>query len=452
MSSKPSKPSTNDSNNNNNNGGGGGSFMDAILDEALDELDDDDDDDVDVVVQGIETINVNKDIYSTTTPVKVVNQSVAVDETLTTSQMQAVTRENLTSIFGQVEPKSITGAKPSPKTAAAAASSSQKESKNTEKKTEEHPSSSAAAALKTRDKNDSNEKFRRMFREFVACGEANKDRDDDDDDDDDDKEEDELSKFMEQVEIHLESITTTKLSSLSPKKKKKTNATSTKATSTASFPVDKSTMDDAQQSLAAILNEMSNNNNNIEGNSMGNDGDEEKLLVGIFKSLGAMAGGELGGNGDDDDDDNLNFNPDEFVDGMMEQLLSKELMYEPMKQVTEKFPAWLDRHKNDLSEEELDQRRRQYKCFQQLVGVYESQDDSTSGSSDRGQQQSSRLMELMQEIQQYGQPPAEIVNEVAPGLELDEDGMPKLDGSGILPPLFGAGAGAGPNGEDCSVM
>ena len=40
-------------------------------------------------------------------------------------------------------------------------------------------------------------------------------------------------------------------------------------------------------------------------------------------------------------------------------------------------------------------------------------------------------MELMQEVQEYGQPPAEIIQEIAPGIELDDDGMPKLDGSGF---------------------
>jgi hypothetical protein len=50
----------------------------------------------------------------------------------------------------------------------------------------------------------------------------------------------------------------------------------------------------------------------------------------------------------------------------------------------------------------------------------------------------------MQDVQQYGQPPAEIIQEIAPGLELDEDGMPKLDGEG-LPPFPG-------NPEDCRIM
>ena len=43
----------------------------------------------------------------------------------------------------------------------------------------------------------------------------------------------------------------------------------------------------------------------------------------------------------------------------------------------------------------------------------------------------------------YGQPPPAIIKEIAPGLELDEEGVPKLDGMGGLP--FG-------ENEECSIM
>ena len=33
-------------------------------------------------------------------------------------------------------------------------------------------------------------------------------------------------------------------------------------------------------------------------------------------------------------------------------------------------------------------------------------------------------MELMQDIQEFGQPPAEIIKELAPWLEFNEQGMP----------------------------
>lgn len=42
-----------------------------------------------------------------------------------------------------------------------------------------------------------------------------------------------------------------------------------------------------------------------------------------------------------------------------------------------------------------------------------------------------QLMVLMQEVQEYGQPPEEIIKEIAPGMELDANGLPKVDGSGL---------------------
>jgi len=42
------------------------------------------------------------------------------------------------------------------------------------------------------------------------------------------------------------------------------------------------------------------------------------------------------------------------VDGMMRQLLSKELMYEPMKQVCDKYPEWLAEKAEALGTEDYE--------------------------------------------------------------------------------------------------
>jgi peroxin-19 len=55
------------------------------------------------------------------------------------------------------------------------------------------------------------------------------------------------------------------------------------------------------------------------------------------------------------------------------------------------------------------------------------------------------LMALMQEVQEYGQPPSDIIREIAPGLELDANGLPKLNDS--LPSMPGGGGG-----DECRVM
>ena len=83
--------------------------------------------------------------------------------------------------------------------------------------------------------------------------------------------------------------------------------------------------DDAIPDLDALMN-----GGNVE--AMG-----EEMMESMMKELSSF-----GASGDADD----------VVDGMMRQLLSKELMYEPMKQVCDRFPAWLADSKAHLSEEE----------------------------------------------------------------------------------------------------
>lgn len=48
-------------------------------------------------------------------------------------------------------------------------------------------------------------------------------------------------------------------------------------------------------------------------------------------------------------------------------------------------------------------------------------------------------MELMYDIQYYGQPPAEIIRDLAPGLKFDENGMPIMPnmGAGMVPEMPG---------------
>ncbi|GMF16542.1 unnamed protein product [Phytophthora fragariaefolia] len=95
----------------------------------------------------------------------------------------------------------------------------------------------------------------------------------------------------------------------------------------------------------------------------------------------------------------------DLVDGMMQQLLSKDVMYDPMKQICERESL--------LSKEDYERYGKQYQYFQQIVAVYESEPDNFA-----------RLSTLMQEMQETGQPPSEIVKDLAPGLQFDDEGMP----------------------------
>lgn len=96
-----------------------------------------------------------------------------------------------------------------------------------------------------------------------------------------------------------------------------------------------------------------------------------------------------------------------IVETMMQQLLSKEILHEPMKEIEEKYPKWLEEHKTSLSKEDYDRYTHQYKLIQNLNEVYEKDSGNFK-----------KIVELMQKMQECGQPPNDIVQELAPDLDL----------------------------------
>ncbi|ESW27652.1 hypothetical protein PHAVU_003G220600 [Phaseolus vulgaris] len=96
-----------------------------------------------------------------------------------------------------------------------------------------------------------------------------------------------------------------------------------------------------------------------------------------------------------------------IVETMMQQLLSKEILHEPMKEISEKYPKWLEEHKSSLSKEEYERYAHQYELIRNLNDVYESDAGNFT-----------KIVELMQKMQECGQPPNEIVQELAPDFDL----------------------------------
>ena len=66
----------------------------------------------------------------------------------------------------------------------------------------------------------------------------------------------------------------------------------------------------------------------------------------------------------------------EVIDGVMRQLLSKDLMYEPIKQICSKFPEWLAFHKSNLRDSEYNNYGKQYQTFQKILAVYDVEPDN----------------------------------------------------------------------------
>ena len=110
---------------------------------------------------------------------------------------------------------------------------------------------------------------------------------------------------------------------------------------------------------------------------------------------------------------------DALIDKLMTQMLSKEYLYQPMKDIAAAYPAWLTEQGNRLTSDQRLQYLQQQNCFERIVAVYERKD---GGGSDEAQQ-GKEVMDIMQEMQRYGQPPKELVNDLLPPGLLGEDGV-----------------------------
>ncbi|PSS01088.1 Peroxisome biogenesis protein like [Actinidia chinensis var. chinensis] len=101
-----------------------------------------------------------------------------------------------------------------------------------------------------------------------------------------------------------------------------------------------------------------------------------------------------------------------IVETMMQQLLSKEILHEPMKEIGERYPKWLEEHKSKLSKDDYERYSHQYNLIKDLIEVYETEPGNFN-----------KVVELMQKMQECGQPPNDIILELAPDFDFSSLGQ-----------------------------
>lgn len=138
----------------------------------------------------------------------------------------------------------------------------------------------------------------------------------------------------------------------------------------------------------------------------------------IMNMFGGMGGGEAAGAGNEQNA----FLP--FMQGMMQSLLSKEVLYPSLKDILDKFPAWLDENKSKLDAAELERYTKQKDLMNEVCTELEAEQDSDSDTQKR--ERFDKVLGLMQKMQDLGHPPAELVGDTGPGLQFDAQGNPML--------------------------
>ncbi|WOG90345.1 hypothetical protein DCAR_0209588 [Daucus carota subsp. sativus] len=101
-----------------------------------------------------------------------------------------------------------------------------------------------------------------------------------------------------------------------------------------------------------------------------------------------------------------------IMETMMQQLLSKDVLQDPMREIGGRYPKWLEDHKATLSTEEYERYSHQHELIKEINGVYETEPGNFN-----------KIVELMQKMQECGQPPDDIMRELAPDFDISTIGQ-----------------------------
>ncbi|XP_063372388.1 peroxisomal biogenesis factor 19 [Cydia amplana] len=100
-----------------------------------------------------------------------------------------------------------------------------------------------------------------------------------------------------------------------------------------------------------------------------------------------------------------------FMQGMMQSLLSKEVLYPSLKELVDKYPAWLEENKGKVPQDDYDRYCRQQELMQQVCAELEPEQETDPDDVKR--RRFEVVLELMQKMQDLGQPPTELVGDMA---------------------------------------
>lgn len=79
--------------------------------------------------------------------------------------------------------------------------------------------------------------------------------------------------------------------------------------------------------------------------------------------------------------------------GMMEQLTNKEILYEPMKELHDKFPGWMTKNRDNVKKDDLRRYDDQQRLVAEIVGKFEEKGYSDAKAADR-----EYIVERMQQV------------------------------------------------------
>ncbi|KAJ7039525.1 Pex19 protein family-domain-containing protein [Mycena alexandri] len=107
-----------------------------------------------------------------------------------------------------------------------------------------------------------------------------------------------------------------------------------------------------------------------------------------------------------------------FLENMMGELMSKEVLYEPLTELADKFPPYLASPPAPLSADDRTRYEAQLTRVRSILAIFDAPTFDEADPKTRG-----TVVALMAEMQSFGSPPTELMGPLPPGLgALGEDG------------------------------
>ncbi|KAL0581257.1 Peroxisome chaperone and import receptor [Marasmius crinis-equi] len=170
----------------------------------------------------------------------------------------------------------------------------------------------------------------------------------------------------------------------------------------------KSTGGDFQSRIKQTMDKLKESDSNMKTQA-GSSGAPD-TLEGLLQSLQDL--------GLDNDEEDPEFNG--FLENVMGQLMSKEVLYPPLKELSENFPPYLERPPEPISPSDKERFEAQLAAVKKILAVFEQ-----PGYDDKDPEASKKIVDLMEELQSHGSPPEAVMGPLPPGMGLGENGMPE---------------------------
>jgi peroxin-19 len=171
--------------------------------------------------------------------------------------------------------------------------------------------------------------------------------------------------------------------------------TSPKAGGTSSSSAAKAEDESFQETIRRTMERMQNSGDQATAAAASGTGDDF-----MSEMLKQLSSGDFNGEGSEED-------LSKMLMGMMEQLTNKDILYEPMKELHDKFPGWLEKNREKTSAEDLKRYDEQQAIVAEIVAKFEEKSYSDSNAPDR-----EYIVDRMQKMQAAGSPPPDLVGDM----------------------------------------